>query len=44
MGANGNDGDFKAAFEKLINDLHLKFDKITDRFTTINDRLMNIEQ
>lgn len=44
MGANRNDIDFKALFEKLVTDLHLKFDEITDRFTTIYDCLMNIEQ
>ena len=44
MGANGNNGDFKATFDKLTADLHMQFDDIKGQFTSINDRFMTIEQ
>jgi hypothetical protein len=44
MGANGNNGDFKAAFDKLVADFHMQFDDIKGQFHSINDRLTSIEQ
>jgi hypothetical protein len=44
MGVNGNNGDIKPAFNKLIADLHTHFDDIKGQFHSINDRLTTIEQ
>jgi predicted nucleic acid-binding Zn-ribbon protein len=44
MGANGNNGDFRTALDKLIANLHMQFDDIKGQFHSINERLMTIEQ
>ena len=44
MGANGNNGDIKSTFDKLVADLHTQFDDIKGQFHSINDRLTTIEQ
>jgi hypothetical protein len=44
MDANRNNCDFKAAFDMLVADLHKQFGDIKEHISTINNRLMNIEQ